>query len=96
MLEGIRDTSAQDVVLQKNRNWQWLKWAVPGLLILVFAAFAASAFRTWLSAEASISADRIRTAVVQRGDLIRDINVQGRCTARRPGPFLWKCFPATS
>ena len=92
MLEGIRDTSAQDVVRKKNRKWQWLKWAIPGLLILVFGAFASSALKTWLSAEASISADRIRTAVVQRGDLIRDINVQGRVVAA-VSPTLYS--PAT-
>ena len=64
--------------LNKNRNWQWLKWAIPGLLILVFGAFA---FRTWISAAAAISADRTRTAVVQSGDLIRGINAQGRVVA---------------
>ena len=29
MHEAIRDTSAQDVLLEKSNNWRWLKWAVP-------------------------------------------------------------------
>jgi len=51
-----------------------------------------SVLTTWLSAEASVSTDRIRTAVVSRGDLIRDLNVQGRVVAA-VSPTLYS--PAT-
>ena len=81
MDQGIRDTSAQDVVLQKTSRWRWLRWAVPVVILGVLILVASSVITTWLSAEASVSADRIRTAVVSRGDLIRDLNVQGRVVA---------------
>jgi len=92
MLEGIRDTSAQDVVLNKKSRMRWLKWAVAAALAFALAAFFASVIATWLSAEASVSADRIRTAVVSRGDLVRDLSVQGRVVAA-VSPTLYS--PAT-
>ena len=81
MHEGIRDTSAQDVLLDKTRRWRWLKWAVPVAVLALLGLLLGSVLTTWLSAEASVSTDRIRTAVVSRGDLIRDLNVQGRVVA---------------
>ncbi len=81
MAEGIRDTSAQDVLIKRTTKWRWLKWAVPaaGVMVLLFAL--GTVLNTWLSAEASVSADRIRTAIVNRGDLVRDLSVQGRVVA---------------
>ena len=54
--------------------------AYPAVLATLATLFA-SALSTWLDAEASVSADRVRIAVVNRGDLIRDLNVQGRVVA---------------
>ena len=81
MHSGIRDTSAQDVLLKKTSGRKWLKWAAPLLILLLLAFLMLPLLSTWLSAEASISADRIRTAVVNRGDLVRDLSVQGRVVA---------------
>ena len=92
MHEGIRDTSAQDVLLEKNNRLGWLKWAVGGLAGLSIIFVVGSTLSTWMSAEASVSADRIRTAVVSRGDLVRDLNVQGRVVAA-VSPTLYS--PAT-
>jgi HlyD family secretion protein len=92
MHEGIRDTSAQDVLLDKTKNWRWLKWAVPVAVLALLGLLLGSVLSTWLSAEASVSTDRIRTAVVSRGDLIRDLNVQGRVVAA-VSPTLYS--PAT-
>jgi HlyD family secretion protein len=92
MHEGIRDTSAQDVLLEKTRRWRWLKWAVPLAILALLALLLGSVLTNWLSAEASVSADRIRTAAVSRGDLIRDLNVQGRVVAA-VSPTLYS--PAT-
>lgn len=92
MQEGIRDTSAQDVRLEKAGGKRWLKWGLLGAIVLVLGAFMISILSTWLSAEASISSTRIRTAVVQRGDLVRDISVQGRVVAA-VSPTLYS--PAT-
>lgn len=92
MHKGIRDTSAQDVVLDGSDRWRWLKWAVPLAGLALLGLLLGSALSNWLSAEASVSADRIRTAVVSRGDLVRDLNVQGRVVAA-VSPTLYS--PAT-
>jgi HlyD family secretion protein len=92
MTEGIRDTSAQDVLLEKTGSRRWLKWALPGAAVSVLLWLLASALTTWLSAEASVTSDRIRTAVVGRGDLVRDLSVPGRVVAA-VSPTLYS--PAT-
>jgi HlyD family secretion protein len=93
MPEGIRDTSAQDVRIEETpHRWRWLKWALPLAVLAVLASLFASTLSTWLDAEASVSADRVRIAVVNRGDLIRDLNVQGRVVAA-VSPTLYS--PAT-
>ena len=92
MHEGIRDTSAQDVLLEKNNSGRWLKRALPIAVAALLIALLVSVLSTWLSAEASVSADRIRTAVVSRGDLVRDLTVQGRVVAA-VSPTLYS--PAT-
>jgi HlyD family secretion protein len=92
MHEGIRDTSAQDVLLEKSNRLGWLKWAVPLAVVALLVVLLGSVLSTWLSAEASVSADRIRTSVVSRGDLVRDLSVQGRIVAA-VSPTLYS--PAT-
>ncbi len=54
-----------------------------GLGIVIFASilFAAPLVKRWASATISVPSDRVRTAVVSRGDLIRDVSVQGRIVA---------------
>jgi HlyD family secretion protein len=81
MPQAIRDTSAQDRVLEPKSHGRLLKWLLPGAGILVLGFLFVSALSTWLSAEASVSAERIRIATVERGDLVRDLNVQGRVVA---------------
>ena len=76
----IRDTAQMDEALDVRRRskWWWLL-AVPivGLALL----FTRPVLSRWSLADDSISADRIRTAVVQRGDLVHDVSVQGRVVA---------------
>ena len=92
MAEGLRDTSAQDVRIEKASTWPTLKWLLPLAASVLLLAFLFTSLKTWLDAEASVSADRIRTAVVARGDLVRDLNVQGRVVAA-VSPTLYS--PAT-
>lgn len=89
---AIRDTSAQDVQLQPAHRLAWLKYAVPATILAIITVVGFSLFSNWLSAEASVSADRIRLAQVNRGDLVRDLNVQGRVVAA-VSPTLYS--PAT-
>jgi HlyD family secretion protein len=92
MQEGIRDTSAQDVRVEKVGRRSWLRWGIPLAILAVLGYGLSSVLSTWLSAEASVSTDRIRTAVVNRGDLVRDLSVQGRVVAA-VSPTLYS--PAT-
>lgn len=92
MHEGIRDTSAQDVVIARRGGGRWLKWLVAVALAGVLGSFLMYTLGTWLSADASVPAERIRMAVVERGDLVRNLNVQGRVVAA-VSPTLYS--PAT-
>jgi HlyD family secretion protein len=92
MQEGIRDTSAQDVAIARRGGRRWLKWLLAAALAAVLGGLLVSTLATWLSADASVSADRIRTARVERGDLVRNLNVQGRVVAA-VSPTLYS--PAT-
>ena len=54
-----------------------------GVGIVVIAAFllALPTLQRWANASVSVPMDRVRTATVQRGDLVRDVSVQGRVVA---------------
>lgn len=81
---GIRDTSAQDRVVappagaQRARRIKWIAGGVAGLIAI--ALLLPTLNRTF-SATRSVSADRLRTATVERGTLLRDLAVQGRVVA---------------
>lgn len=78
----IRDTSSQDVILEKQKfNNSWVKFGIPCLVIALLIAFAYPSFANWSSADRSIDRNRVRTALVTRGDFIRDIAVQGNIIA---------------
>jgi HlyD family secretion protein len=78
----IADTSAQDVRLapQDPRRNQ-LIFASIGIAVIASILFAAPWVKRWANATVSVPYDRIRTAVVARGDLVRDVSVQGRIVA---------------
>ena len=60
------------------------KYLVAGAVgIAVIAAFllALPTLQRWANASVSVPIDRVRTATVQRGDLVRDVSVQGRVVA---------------
>jgi len=54
-----------------------------GVGIAVIGAFmlALPTLQRWANASVSVPIDRVRTATVQRGDLVRDVSVQGRVVA---------------
>jgi HlyD family secretion protein len=58
-----------------------LKWGAVLLIGLVATYFLISFLGKWMGADATVSAERIRTASVIRGDLLRDISVQGTVVA---------------
>lgn len=78
----IADTSAQDVRLapQDPRRNQ-LIFASIGIAVIASILFAAPWVKRWANATVSVPSDRVRTSVVAKGDLVRDVSVQGRIVA---------------
>jgi HlyD family secretion protein len=78
----ITDTSAQDVQLApKSKRARNLIGGGSILVLLVALWIAVPAVNKWSSTSASIPIDRLRIAEVVRGDLVRDVSVQGRVVA---------------
>ena len=78
----IADTSAQDVELApKSKRTRNLIGGGSILALLVALWVAIPALNRWSSTSASIPYDRLRIAEVVRGDLVRDVSVQGRVVA---------------
>jgi len=78
----IPDTSAQDVHIEP-RSPRMRRIVAASAVIVVIASilFAAPWVQRWANASVSVPYDRIRTATVVRGDLVRDVSVQGRVVA---------------
>lgn len=66
--------------------------AVVGIVVLAW--LAAPFFQRWADATISIPFDRVRVATVTRGDLVRDVSVQGRVVAA-VSPTLYSTAPGT-
>ena len=64
------------------------------LVVLVAAWVIVPAAKRWASASVTVSTDRLRVATVLRGDLTRDVSVQGRVIAA-VSPTLYAPAPGT-
>ena len=78
----IADTSAQDVQLAppdpRRKRLIVASIAIAAIALIVVAA---PWVKRWANATVSVPFERIRTATVTRGDLVRDVSVQGRVVA---------------
>lgn len=78
----IRDTSAQDRVLAAPGNAKKkFVWAGLGVAAIIALALLAPTVSRLMSADSSASSARLRIAEVKRGNLVRDVSVQGRVVA---------------
>ncbi len=79
---SIQDTSAQDVRLAP-RDPRRKRLIIGGIAVAVVAAvwLATPVVQRWANATISVPGDRVRTAMVTRGDLVQDVSVQGRVVA---------------
>jgi HlyD family secretion protein len=78
----IADTSAQDVALQpRSRKRVWVLTGAGAAAVLAAAWLAAPWLQRWAGSSISVPRDRLRLALVQRGELVRDVSVQGRVVA---------------
>ena len=78
----IADTSAQDVQLApRDPRRNQLIFAGIGVVVIASILFAAPWVKRWANATVSVPFERVRTAVVAQGNLVRDVSVQGRIVA---------------
>ncbi|MEM7220789.1 MAG: HlyD family efflux transporter periplasmic adaptor subunit [Pseudomonadota bacterium] len=77
----IADTTAQDRVIERGSRKTPIAIVAAVVVAGAIALLLYPSLSRWLQAQDSISRDRIRVATVERGDLIRDISVQGRVVA---------------
>lgn len=85
----IQDTSAQDVrIAPPSRRKPLLLAGVALVAVVAIAVAVLPSLLRWSEADMSISRERLRTAVVSRGDLVRDVSVQGRVVAAQ-SPTLY-------
>ena len=79
---GIADTSSQDINITKKQSHKpyWIAATVIAGMIALYWVMAPT-ISSWQSSDISISAQRIHLGKVLRGDLVRDLSVQGRVVA---------------
>lgn len=78
----IADTSAQDVVIKaKPKNRQRLMIGAGILAVVLVVWLILPSVQRWAGSSISVPKDRLRLATVTRGDLVRDVSVQGRVVA---------------
>ena len=63
-----------------------------GIAVIASILFAAPWVKRWANATVSVPFERVRTAVVTQGDLVRDVSVQGRIVAA-VSPTLYATAP---
>ena len=77
----IENSSAMDRPLPNSRRVRWLRLGIPLVLLGAAAVWLVPRVGSWMSAERSVEAGRLRYGIVVRGDLERDLSVQGRIVA---------------
>lgn len=77
----IESTSSMDRPVSRMRARVPAIAAAAGVAAIILLIFIVPAARRWWRAERAVDASTVRTAVVTRGDLQRDISVQARVVA---------------
>jgi HlyD family secretion protein len=79
---NISDTSGQDVQLEpRDPRRKYAAFGALGVVFVVSILVATPWVKRWANASVSVPYERVRTATVARGDLVRDVSVQGRIVA---------------
>lgn len=89
MIEG---TQGQDQVIEKPKAKLPVKLIISVVAALALIIFALPTLRLWYDSTPRIDADKLRTAQVKRGDLIRDVAVSGKIVAAN-APQLYSTEP---
>lgn len=78
----IRDASIMDRPVRRRRvNPRIAALVVAAVVVVIAAVVAWPRVSGWFGSQASVDVSRLRIAEVVRGDLVRDVSVQGRVVA---------------
>ncbi|MCW8108473.1 efflux RND transporter periplasmic adaptor subunit [Alteromonas ponticola] len=77
----IADTSGQDTLIAPKKSRKTLYIICTFVLIIALALYLIPVLTQWGNSQASVSTERVRISTVKRGDLVRDLSVQGRVVA---------------
>ena len=93
---SMRGTQSQDRVVADTNPHKTLlrRYGIPAGIALVVLVVGIWSVRAWLSSEKVIQADRLRTAVVERGPFVRDVAATGLVVAA-VSPTLFAEAPGT-
>lgn len=90
----IRDTSGQDQVIAQAPVWQRKKLIIGVVVGIALLATSFVLVRGFSNSSKSINSARIKIASVTRGNLVRDVAVNGRMVAAI-SPTLYSTAPST-
>lgn len=90
----IRDTSGQDAVIAPQPVWRRKKVVVGVVVAVVLVLASVVLLKAFANTTKSINSSRIKIAQVTRGDLVRDVAVNGRMVAAI-SPTLYSTAPST-
>ncbi|MCJ8318023.1 MAG: efflux RND transporter periplasmic adaptor subunit [Colwellia sp.] len=90
----MRDTSGQDVQIEQSglKKPLVMKALIAVALIAAFSIFVLPKFNNMFSSDLTIAKERLRFAIVEQGNLQRDIGVQGKIVAAN-SPTLYATAP---
>lgn len=74
---GIRDTSEQDVVLERTPIRRHRAWIIAAAAVVVLAVVIAPPLLEWLGTDRSAVRSQLRFSDVTRGTFVRDVSAQG-------------------
>jgi HlyD family secretion protein len=72
------DQPVDRTAVNRRRRWQWMAGVAAVVLI---GAFLYPSVRRWAQSATSVELSRVRLGEVTRGDLVRDVSVQGNVVA---------------
>ncbi len=91
----IADTSGQDIQLEPEGNRKLYIGLAAGLIVILLVGWLVAPWlQRWANATISVPMERVRIATVTRGDLVRDVAIQGRVVAA-VSPTLYATAPGT-
>jgi HlyD family secretion protein len=77
----IHNSQSMDRPVTPQRNPRVIAAVVAGLVLVTILAVAFPAIVRWVRAEKAVDANTVRLATVSRGDLLRDLSLQGSVVA---------------